>query len=73
MALINCSECDRMASDQAAACPHCGAPIAKQTAAVQIPPAQAISRNVGWASVFFCSRSSLFGSYCAKGIALPAG
>jgi len=48
MALINCSECDRMASDQAAACPHCGAPIAKQTAAVQIPPAQAISRNVGF-------------------------
>ncbi|WP_332879859.1 OB-fold protein [Pseudomonas monteilii] len=37
-----------MASDQAAACPHCGAPIAKQTAAVQIPPAQAISRNVGF-------------------------
>ena len=24
MALINCGECDRMASDQAAACPHCG-------------------------------------------------
>lgn len=48
MALINCSECDRMASDRAAACPHCGAPIAKQTAAVQIPPAQAISRNVGF-------------------------
>ncbi|HBO7921128.1 TPA: hypothetical protein L5C37_005422 [Pseudomonas aeruginosa] len=48
MALINCSECDRMASDQAAACPHCGAPIAKQTAAVQIPPAQAVSRSVGF-------------------------
>lgn len=48
MALINCSECDRMASDQAAACPHCGAPIAKQTAAVQIPPVQTISRNVGF-------------------------
>lgn len=48
MALINCSECDRMASDQAAACPHCGAPIAKQTAAVQMHPAQAMSRNVGF-------------------------
>lgn len=48
MALINCSECDRMASDQAAACPHCGAPIAKQTAAVQMPPAQAVSRSVGF-------------------------
>ena len=46
MALINCSECDRMASDQAAACPHCGAPFAKQTATVQMQPAQAISRSV---------------------------
>lgn len=48
MALINCSECDRMASDQAAACPHCGAPIAKQAATVQMHPAQAMSRNVGF-------------------------
>lgn len=48
MALINCSECDRMASDQAAACPHCGAPIAKQTATVQMQPAPAISRSVGF-------------------------
>ncbi|ATR81715.1 hypothetical protein CS390_03710 [Pseudomonas sp. HLS-6] len=48
MALINCGECDRMASDQAVACPHCGAPIAKQTANVQMHPAQAMSRNVGF-------------------------
>ena len=48
MALINCSECDRMASDQAAACPHCGAPIAKQTATVQMQPVPAISRSVGF-------------------------
>lgn len=48
MALINCSECDRMASDQAAACPHCGAPIAKQAAAVQVQPTPAISRSVGF-------------------------
>lgn len=48
MALINCSECDRIASDQAVACPHCGAPIAKQAAAVQMHPAQAMSRNVGF-------------------------
>ncbi|QIJ00830.1 hypothetical protein GII23_12390 [Stutzerimonas balearica] len=48
MALINCGECDRMASDQAVACPHCGAPIAKQTATVQMHPAQAMSRNVGF-------------------------
>ena len=48
MALINCSECDRMASDQAAACPHCGAPIAKQAATVQVQPAPAISRSVGF-------------------------
>lgn len=48
MALINCIECDRMASDQAAACPHCGAPIAKQIAAVQMHPVQTVSRNVGF-------------------------
>lgn len=48
MALINCSECDRMASDQEAACPHCGVPIAKQAATVQMQPAPAISRSVGF-------------------------
>ncbi|WP_338756741.1 hypothetical protein V9385_14970 [Pseudomonas juntendi] len=37
-----------MASDQAAACPHCGAPIAKQAATVQMQPAPAISRSVGF-------------------------
>lgn len=47
MALINCIECDRVASDQAAACPHCGAPIAKQAAAVQMQPAQPVNRSVG--------------------------
>lgn len=48
MALINCSECDRMASDQAAACPHCGAPIAKQAATVQAQPTHVVSRSVGF-------------------------
>lgn len=28
MALINCIECNREVSDRAAACPHCGAPVA---------------------------------------------
>jgi TM2 domain-containing membrane protein YozV len=27
MALINCGECGKQISDQAAACPHCGAPV----------------------------------------------
>ncbi len=27
MALINCPECSREVSDQAAACPHCGYPL----------------------------------------------
>lgn len=48
MALINCSECDRMASDQAAACPHCGASIAEKAAAVQVQPIPAISRSLGF-------------------------
>ncbi|MBI7130994.1 OB-fold protein [Pseudomonas aeruginosa] len=48
MALINCEECDRMASDQAAACPHCGAPIAKQPAPVQAQPRVQVIRSVGF-------------------------
>lgn len=30
MALINCSECGKEVSDKAAACPHCGNPIATE-------------------------------------------
>ena len=37
-----------MASDQAPAWPHCGAPIAKQAATVQMQPVPAISRSVGF-------------------------
>ncbi|EJN6721143.1 OB-fold protein [Pseudomonas aeruginosa] len=48
MALINCEECDRIASDQAAACPHCGAPIAKQPAPVQAQPRVQVVRSVGF-------------------------
>ena len=35
MALIDCGECGRMASDQAAACPHCGAPVAPSQISLQ--------------------------------------
>lgn len=48
MALITCNECDRMASDQAAACPHCGAPIAKQTATAQTQRVFVTNRSVGF-------------------------
>ena len=48
MALINCIECDRMASDQAAACPHYGAPIAGHVAPVQVTPGVSVNRNVGF-------------------------
>ena len=30
MALIKCSECGRMVSDKATACPHCGCPVKRQ-------------------------------------------
>ena len=33
MALVACPECTRELSDKAAACPHCGAPVASQPAA----------------------------------------
>lgn len=48
MALINCRECDRMASDQAAACPHCGAPIAEQLIPASQTSQQPVSRSVGF-------------------------
>lgn len=48
MALINCEECDRMASDQAAACPHCGAPIVKESTPVQAQPRAQVVRSVGF-------------------------
>lgn len=50
MALIDCGECGRMASDQAAACPHCGAPIASSSVSPQLAsgaPAAAM-RSVGF-------------------------
>ncbi len=56
MALIHCAECDRMASDQAAACPHCGAPIAEQLLPNNKGAKQPASRRVGFAlgvGIFF--------------------
>jgi tellurium resistance protein TerD len=38
MALISCPECSREISDKAAACPHCGCPVEKETVAVIEPP-----------------------------------
>jgi predicted amidophosphoribosyltransferase len=53
MALINCPECKREVSDQAAACPHCGLPIATQkpdpapaAAQVETPKVEPKKRNV---------------------------
>jgi len=48
MALIHCAECDRMASDQAAACPHCGAPIAEQLLPTNKRAKQPADRHVGF-------------------------
>ncbi|CAN7495447.1 zinc ribbon domain-containing protein [Acidovorax sp. LjRoot74] len=38
MALIACAECGKEISDKAAACPHCGAPVAKAAANKYGPP-----------------------------------
>lgn len=35
MALIQCPECSNKVSDTAAACPHCGAPVAPPVATIQ--------------------------------------
>lgn len=36
MALIDCTECHKQVSDKAAACPHCGAPIALASLATPV-------------------------------------
>lgn len=50
MALIDCGECGRMASDQAAACPHCGAPVAPSSVSPQLAYADlaVAPRSVGF-------------------------
>ncbi|GEM_PF-1743372 len=37
MALVSCKECGKEISDQAAACPSCGAPVAKGAAQPAVP------------------------------------
>lgn len=48
MALITCYECDRMASDLAAACPYCGAPVAKHSSSAQAQTIAPVARGVGF-------------------------
>lgn len=38
MALITCQECKKQVSDQAAACPHCGAPVVASPRGPEIAP-----------------------------------
>ena len=48
MALITCPECEGKVSDQAVACPHCGAPIKRQSSMYfkdQNRPQQQTQRN----------------------------
>ncbi len=75
MTLITCYECDRVASDQAAACPHCGASIAKQPVPLQTQSSVPVSRSVGfWLGVgIFYSLFSASGFCCGRDIALAAG
>jgi hypothetical protein len=62
MALTTCRECGKQLSDQASACPHCGAPAAK---AIPAPPLMKKHFSVGWLVlwlliafvVFSCSRA----------------
>src|SRR5688572_26286797 len=41
MALIDCAECGKQVSDKAAACPHCGNPMAATAPQTSVPPALA--------------------------------
>lgn len=46
MAIIECKECGGKVSDSAAACPHCGAPVA--VAAVSAAPEEATKKGGRW-------------------------
>lgn len=46
MAIIECKECGGKVSDSAAACPHCGAPVA--VAAVSAAPAEPKKKRGWW-------------------------
>lgn len=56
MALIKCSECGSEISDQAAACPKCGLPLAKAAQPVQVhnpSQDQFLTRNRGCLEIVF--------------------
>ena len=54
MALIKCTECGKVVSDKAAACPNCGCPITKMSTGgivkIKLPPTELISG--GWVGLF---------------------
>lgn len=52
MALIACAECGKEISDKAAACPHCGAPVAAQKNAQLTPEAVASQKKPPTAPVW---------------------
>lgn len=58
MALINCKECGKQISDQAAVCPHCGAPLKTQ----RVPAKHAISNSGCLAILGVLGVLILFGS-----------
>lgn len=47
MALISCGECAGKVSDSAAACPHCGAPVAKPAVYSSAPPPAQVKKSGG--------------------------
>ena len=53
MALTTCAECGGQVSDQAAACPHCGAPVRVPTPTVAAPTVVATAKKrTGWGTIF---------------------
>lgn len=51
MALITCKECGKDISDQAAACPGCGAPVQSTQPAMPAPPKSLGDKKVGCGTV----------------------
>lgn len=65
MALIACRECGKEISDQAPACPHCGAPVAKAATNKYGAPGVR-SKNSLWPAVVSLSILAVIAVSCSK-------
>ena len=76
MALIRCGECQGQVSDKAAACPHCGAPVASVLPSNVVGPRTFVvhsGKSAGLAAVLsflWCGLGQIYNGQIGKGVVL---